>query len=133
MANRLRRDLRAPWAEVLIIEGGRSMSLFDRSSKACCGGRRERGASRAMRRLAFMLVPLAAANPVAAQGPAILDAKAAQAIVAGCIAESAPKMQSHAIAVVDTGGHLIAALRMDGNGRGSFDFALAKAEPVAAW
>ena len=86
-----------------------------------------------MRHLAFMLVPLAAANPVAAQGPAILDAKVAQAIVAGCVAQSAPKMQSHAIAVVDTGGHLIAALRMDGNGSGIFDFALAKAEAAAAW
>jgi uncharacterized protein GlcG (DUF336 family) len=42
-------------------------------------------------------------------------------------------MQSEAIAVVDTGGHLIAALRMDGNGSGIFDFALAKAEASAAW
>lgn len=42
-------------------------------------------------------------------------------------------MQSHAIAVVDMGGHLIAALRMDGNGSGIFDFALAKAEAAAAW
>jgi uncharacterized protein GlcG (DUF336 family) len=58
-----------------------------------------------------------------------LDARAAQAIVA----QSTLKMQSHAIAVVDTGGHLIAALRMDGNGSGIFDFALAKAEAAAAW
>ena len=43
------------------------------------------------------------------------------------------KMQSHAIAVVDTGGHLVAALRMDGTGSGMMDFALAKAEAVAAW
>jgi uncharacterized protein GlcG (DUF336 family) len=42
-------------------------------------------------------------------------------------------MQSHAIAVVDLGGHLVAALRMDGNGSGIFDFALAKAEASAAW
>jgi len=35
--------------------------------------------------------------------------------------------------VVDNGGHLIAALRMDGNGSGIFDFALAKAEAAAAW
>ena len=62
-----------------------------------------------------------------------LDARAAQAIVAGCVAQSTLKMQSHAIAVVDTGGHLIAALRMDGNGSGIFDFALAKAEAAAAW
>jgi uncharacterized protein GlcG (DUF336 family) len=42
-------------------------------------------------------------------------------------------MQSHAIAVVDTGGHLVAALRMDGNGSGMMDFAIAKAEAAAAW
>ena len=62
-----------------------------------------------------------------------LDAKLAQAIVAGCAAHAAAKSQSHAIAVVDTGGHLVAALRMDGNGSGMMDFALAKAEAVAAW
>jgi glc operon protein GlcG len=42
-------------------------------------------------------------------------------------------MQSHAIAVVDTGGHVVAALRMDGTGSGMMDFATAKAEAVAAW
>lgn len=62
-----------------------------------------------------------------------LDAKAAQAIVAGCAAQASAKMQSHAIAVVDPGGHLVAALRMDGNGSGIFDFALSKAEAAAAW
>jgi uncharacterized protein GlcG (DUF336 family) len=62
-----------------------------------------------------------------------LDARLAQAIVAGCAAHAAGKMQSHAIAVVDTGGHLVAALRMDGNSSGMMDFALAKAEAVAAW
>jgi uncharacterized protein GlcG (DUF336 family) len=67
------------------------------------------------------------------QSVLVLDARAAQAIVAGCVAQSTSKMQSHAIAVVDTGGHLVAALRMDGNGSGIFDFALAKAEAAAAW
>ncbi|MFL6764327.1 MAG: GlcG/HbpS family heme-binding protein [Sphingomicrobium sp.] len=62
-----------------------------------------------------------------------IDARTAQAIIAGCVAQSMPKMQSHAIAVVDAGGHLVAALRMDGNGSGIFDFALAKAEAAAAW
>ena len=62
-----------------------------------------------------------------------LDARTAQAIVAGCAAQAAAKMHSHAIAVVDIGGHLVAALRMDGNGSGMMDFALAKAEAVAAW
>ena len=79
---------------------------------------------------ALLILPTA---PAAAPAAPALDARAAQAIVAGCVAQSAPKMQSHAIAVVDTGGHLIAALRMDGNGSGIFDFALAKAEASAAW
>lgn len=63
----------------------------------------------------------------------VLDARAAQAIVAGCAAHAAAKKQSHAIVVVDVGGHLVAGLRMDGNGSGIFDFSLAKAEAVAAW
>jgi glc operon protein GlcG len=84
-----------------------------------------------MRRLALVLVLVA--SPVPAQPAATLDARTAQAIVAGCVAQAAPKMQSHAIAVVDNGGHLIAALRMDGNSSGIFDFALAKAEAAAAW
>jgi len=62
-----------------------------------------------------------------------LDARLAQAIVNGCAAHATGKSQSHAIAVVDTGGHLVAALRMDGNGSGMMDFAIAKAEAVAAW
>lgn len=86
-----------------------------------------------MRRLASMLVPLALGSSTFAQAPAMLGAKAAQAIVAGCVAQATPKMQSHAIAVVDTGGHLVAALRMDGNGSGMMDFAIAKAEAAAAW
>jgi len=73
------------------------------------------------------------AVPAAAQPAATLDARAAQAIVTGCVAHSTAKKQSHAIAVVDAGGHLVAALRMDGNGSGIFDFALAKAEAAAAW
>jgi len=62
-----------------------------------------------------------------------LDPRAAQAIIAGCSAHSAAKKQSHAVAVVDTGGKLVAALRMAGNGYGIMDFALAKAEAAAAW
>ena len=62
-----------------------------------------------------------------------LDARMAQAIVAGCAAHAAAKQQSHAIAVVDVGGHVVAALRMDGNGSGIMDFSLAKAQAVAAW
>jgi glc operon protein GlcG len=68
-----------------------------------------------------------------AQNAATLDARAAQAIVAGCVAQANSKMQNHAIAIVDGGGRLIASLRMDGNGSGIMDFALAKAEAAAAW
>ena len=75
---------------------------------------------------------LTVAAPGLAQ-PATLDARTAQTIVAGCAAHSTAKKQSHAIAVVDTGGHLVAALRMDGNGSGIMDFSIAKAKAVAAW
>ena len=64
---------------------------------------------------------------------ASLDAQAAQAIVAGCARHAVGRQQSHSIAVVDAGGHLVAALRMDRNGSGSMDFAIAKAEASAAW
>ena len=82
-------------------------------------------------RLAILLALLA--TPALAQYGAVLDARSAQAIVSGCAAHAAAKKQSHAIVVVDTGGHVVAALRMDGNGTGIFDFALAKAQASAAW
>jgi len=78
------------------------------------------------------LLALAILLPTAA-GAQTLDARSAQAIIAGCVAESTPRMQSHAIVVVDVGGHEVATLRMDGNGSGIFDFALAKAQAAAAW
>jgi glc operon protein GlcG len=62
-----------------------------------------------------------------------LDSKSARSIVEGCAAQAAASRQSHAIAVVDTGGRLVAALRMDGNASGIMDFAIAKAEAAAAW
>jgi uncharacterized protein GlcG (DUF336 family) len=68
-----------------------------------------------------------------AQPAPTLNAPAAQAIVAGCVAHSTAKQQSHAIVVVDVGGHVVAALRMDGNASGIFDFSRAKAEAAAAW
>jgi len=73
------------------------------------------------------------AAPAYSQNAQILDARTAQAIISGCATHAGAKMQSHAIAVVDTGGHLVAALRMDGNGSGMMDFAIAKAAAVAAW
>jgi uncharacterized protein GlcG (DUF336 family) len=83
--------------------------------------------------MSLLLAELFGATPAPAQTATRLDAKTAQAIVNGCAAQAAAKMHSHAIAVVDTGGHLVAALRMDGNGSGMMDFAIAKAEAVAAW
>ena len=82
-----------------------------------------------MRALALLILGL----PAAASAQTALDARTAQAIVAGCAAHATPKQQSHAIAVVDVGGNLVAALRMDGNGSGIMDFSLAKAKGVAAW
>ena len=73
---------------------------------------------------------LAAGAPASA---ATLTAALAEAIVDGCRSHSAAKKQSHSVAVVDSGGHLLAALRMDGNPPGTMAFALAKAEAVAAW
>jgi uncharacterized protein GlcG (DUF336 family) len=79
--------------------------------------------------LAFAVLLIAApAFPQSA-----LDARAAEAIVHGCVTHALANKQSHAIVVVDTGGHIAAALRMDGNGSGIFDFALAKARAAAAW
>jgi glc operon protein GlcG len=80
----------------------------------------------------LILMILLAAAPTAASAQT-LDAKSAQAIVAGCAAHATAKKQGHAVAVVDLGGHLVAALRMDGNGSGIMDFAVAKAEAVAHW
>jgi len=84
-----------------------------------------------MRYLPIQVLLAAAAATHADAAP--LDARQAQAIVTGCASHAAVRHQSHAIAVVDAGGHLVAALRMDGNGSGIMDFALAKAEAAAAW
>ena len=79
------------------------------------------------------LAVLAGTLTVPAQAQAVLDARSAEAIVHGCATHALAKKQSEAIVVVDTGGHILAALRMDGNGSGIFDFALAKAVAAAAW
>ncbi len=86
-----------------------------------------------MRRSNLTIALIAAAAPAGSQPTVTIDARAAQAIIAGCVAEASGRMQSHAIAVVDMGGHLVAALRMDGNTSGILDFALAKAKAAAAW
>lgn len=80
------------------------------------------------------LGPIALGAPVGAQPPAsVLTAPLAEAIVDGCRAHASAKGQSHAIAVVDSGGHLVAALRMDGNRAGMMEFSIEKAKAVAAW
>lgn len=82
----------------------------------------------------FVVGALLFGSVASAQGPpAQMDARAAQAIIAGCVAHSSGRRQSHAIAVVDAGGLLVAALRMDGNSYGIMDFAIAKARASAAW
>lgn len=65
--------------------------------------------------------------------PQGIPADAARRMVEACAAHATAKGQSHAIAVVDGGGQLLAAWRMDGNGFGIMDFALAKARAAAAW
>ena len=74
-----------------------------------------------------------ASTATAQPSPPSLGAQAAQAIISGCTQHARGRGQSHAIAVVDAGGRLLAALRMDGNGFGIMDFALAKAAAAAAW
>ena len=76
------------------------------------------------------IAALLVATPASAQ---TIDAAMADAIVKGCAAHARAKSQSHAIAVVDTGGQLVAAWRMDGNGFGSMEFSIEKARAVAAW
>jgi uncharacterized protein GlcG (DUF336 family) len=76
----------------------------------------------------------AVAAPSPAQAPAAtLTAALAEAIVDGCRSHAAARRQSHSIAVVDAGGHLLAALRMDGNPPGTMAFALDKAKAAADW
>jgi uncharacterized protein GlcG (DUF336 family) len=86
-----------------------------------------------MRKAALLVGLLIASGTISAQPAPSLTADLAQKIVVGCAAHAIAKKQSEAVAVVDTGGHLIAALRMDGNGSGIMEFALAKAQAVAAW
>jgi uncharacterized protein GlcG (DUF336 family) len=84
-------------------------------------------------RSVVLLAIVALAAPALAQSTTALDARAAEAIVHGCAAHALARKQGHAVVVVDPGGHVVAALRMDGNGSGIFDFALAKAQAAAAW
>jgi hypothetical protein len=68
------------------------------------------------RPLRLILAAGLVSGPLAAQPPApTLTAPLAEAIVEGCRSHASARGQSHAIAVVFPGGHLVAALRMDGN------------------
>ena len=78
-------------------------------------------------------VLLLAAAPAASASQPVLNARVAQAIIAGCLADAQAKKNDQAIAIVDTGGRLIAALRFDGAPFGKMDFAEAKAVAAAAW
>jgi len=72
---------------------------------------------------------LAASSPAHAG----VGADAATQIISGCSAHAKARKQSHAIAVYDDGGNLVAALRMEGNAPGIMAFSLQKAEAVAHW
>lgn len=62
-----------------------------------------------------------------------ITASQASKIIEGCSAQAKSRGHSHAIAVVDSGGHVVASLRMDGDSYGIAEFALKKAEAAAAW
>lgn len=69
-----------------------------------------------------------------AQAPGFrLSADSAEKIIEGCKQHSRAKQQSHAVAVYDSGGNLVSALRMEGNGPGIMAFSEAKAKAVASW
>ena len=85
-------------------------------------------------RWTVLAITLPMAASAAAQSPSQrLDAATARAIVEGCAAHATARKQSHGIAVADTGGHLVAVLRMDGNTQGVMEFAIAKARASASW
>lgn len=81
----------------------------------------------------FTLCSLLASPAIAQTASFKLDANSAEKIVQGCKVHASAKSQSHAIAVYDTGGNLVAALRMEGNGPGIMAFSEAKAKAVASW
>ncbi|MFL6551015.1 MAG: GlcG/HbpS family heme-binding protein [Povalibacter sp.] len=72
-------------------------------------------------------------HPDAKAAEDAITADLASRIIKGCVDHSTAKKQSHAIAIVDEGAHLIAFLRMEGNTPGVAEFAMAKAEAVGHW
>lgn len=83
-------------------------------------------------RLLGTLALLSGGVPLA-QSAGVLDARSAQAIVAGCAAHAEAHRDQQAVVVVDNGGRMVAALRMDRASFGKMDFAQAKAVAAAAW
>jgi uncharacterized protein GlcG (DUF336 family) len=81
----------------------------------------------------FGLMICLVATTAAAQPAPVLNSQAAQAIIAGCLAHATAHKNQQAIVIVDNGGRVIAALRMDRAGFGKMDFAEAKAVAAAAW
>lgn len=82
----------------------------------------------------LLLCAALGAGPAHAQTRSFqLSPDAAENIIAGCKNHAQSSKQSHAIAVFDKGGNLIAALRMEGNGPGIMAFSQAKAKAVANW
>ena len=86
-----------------------------------------------MRCSLFLMAAACSAVPAQSQTTPVLNARLAQAIVSGCLADAEAKGNDQAIAVVDTGGRLVAALRFDGAPFGKMEFAEAKAVAAAAW
>ena len=84
-----------------------------------------------LRAVTTMLLVLLSVSSMAAL--AEMTAQTASQIIDGCATYAKTKGQSHAIVVVDGGGHVVAALRMDGNPPGVKEFALQKAVAVAHW
>ena len=80
-----------------------------------------------------LLATLIIAVPAASEPAPELDSKAAQAIIAGCVAHAISHRNQQAIVVVDRGGRIVASLRMDRASFGKMDFAEAKAVAAAAW
>jgi uncharacterized protein GlcG (DUF336 family) len=81
--------------------------------------------------LAFAMMSGGEAAPI--RDAVELTAELSKKIIQGCSDHAVRKGQSHAIAVVDRGGALVAFLRMDGNPPGVGDFALQKATATAHW
>jgi glc operon protein GlcG len=81
------------------------------------------------------LAALAASPAVApAQAPSLqLTTATAEAIVAGCKRHAQARGQAQGVAVVDAGGAMVAALRMDGVVPGAMAFAIDKARAASAW